>query len=137
MALDTYAVVEAGIEDVFDSLQLGQVTFSDATRGKNALMEVQSAFISMYRPSHRITVTASQDANVAAFLASGGQGEDISLNDVFETLGTGDVAGATTFATVKGGALAAGDRWQKITASTVKYLGNGDFTFTGETDSDW
>ena len=135
MALDTVAIVEAGIEDVFDSIQLGK-TSPDATRGRNAVMELQAAFISLYTPKEVIAIVDAQDADLATFFAAGGQGENININAVFETSGgTADVTD-NALATAKGGAVATGDKFQRTAAATVKYLG-ADFTFTGETDSDW
>jgi len=133
MALDTVAVVEAGIEDVFDSLQLGQVQFGDATRGKNALMEVQAAFNSMYTPSHVITVTDATDADLATFLSASGEGAAIGIGQVFQLVGTGDTTD-NAFAGLGGGGTL--DKYQKTTAALAIYLGE-DFTFSGEAESDW
>lgn len=135
MALDTVAIVEAGIEDVFDSIQLGK-TSPDATRGRNAVMELQAAFISLYTPVKVVAIVDSTDANGAAFFAATGQGAGININQVFET--SGGIADFTdnALATAKGGAVATGDKFQRTSATAVKYLG-ADFTFTGETDSDW
>jgi len=135
MALDTVAIVEAGIEDVFDSIQLGKPS-PDATRGRNALMELQSAFISLYIPADVIAISDATDADGAAFFASTGQGKNISINQVFETSGGTADWTDNALATAKGGAVASGDKFQRTSATAVKYLG-ADFTFTGEADSDW
>lgn len=134
MALDTVAIVEAGIEDVFDSIQLAKPR-GYAQKGLEAIMELQSAFYSSYIPSVVLTITDATDANGAAFFAASGEGSEISNGHVFGVLGIGDFTD-NALATAKGGAVAAADKFQRTSATAVKYLG-GEFTFTGEARSDW
>ena len=137
MAKDTVAIVEAAVEDVFGVLANGPKSNPDARRGINLLFELQSALISMYTPVKVVTIVDATDASPTAFFAATGQSEGkIGVGQVFET--QGGVADFTdnALATAKGGAVASGDKFERLTATTVKYLG-ADFTFTGETESDW
>ena len=135
MARDTVAIVEAGIEDVYDSMQLAKHSGA-GVRGRHAIMELQAAFVAAYMPNEVVTIVDAQDATVAAFLLVTGQGKRISIGQVFETAGgTADFTD-NALATAKGGAVASGDKFEVLTASTVKYLG-ADFTFTGEASSNW
>jgi len=81
-----------------------------------------------------LLVTDATDAGVSEFIG-GGEGDALSVGDVFRTLGTGDLTD-DIMATEKGSALAAGDVWVIDGADSNEYLGNNadgkPFDFAGE-----
>lgn len=136
MALETVANVETAVDAVFADLKLCKAVGPGAAqKGKEALLEVISAFRSCYVPSHVKTVADAVDADLATMLAAGGQLEGIDVGDVFEVTGTGDDV-LNGLQAAKGGAVAAGDKFEKLTATTVAYLGAG-FTFANSERADW
>lgn len=135
MALETVANVETAVDAVFADLKLTKPRGSAGQKGKEALIEIMSAYRAAYTPDHVRTVADGADATLAAMLDTGGQLENIDIGDVFEVTGTGDDV-LNGLQTAKGGAVAAGDKFEKLTVSTVKYLG-ADFTFANSERADW
>lgn len=135
MALETVANVETAVDAVFADLKLMKPRGSAGQKGKEALIEIMSAYRAAYTPDHVKTVADAVDANLTAMLAAGGQLEGIDVGDVFEVTGTGDDT-LNGLQAAKGSAVAAGDKFEKLTATTVAYLG-ADFTFANSERADW
>ena len=140
MALPNANAVKSAVETIYS------VFSDDKTRvgtrfGVQRLNELIGILNRTYGSPVNVAQTDSADANVAAFIGVGGEGEILAANSVFRlTNGASDLTD-NAFATAKGGAVAAGDVFAVNAAGNgVDYLGNNDgyaFDFAGETSEDF
>ena len=127
MALPTIAVAQAAVTSIY-SVLADRKTRARGRVGVAALNEIRQALVEAYAVDVDVLITDTTDASPTAAFLIGGEvgaafGRACAAGDIFSTSGgTADFTD-NALATAKGGAVASGDRFQVLSATTVGYLG--------------
>lgn len=147
MALPTVTVIEAAITGIFNALKDAKAREPAAHSRLLTLWEVIPTLRKIYTPDIAVSLTDSTDATAAAAIAATGQ-----LGLAWAAANTGETTfkvGATfsvdsvndftdnALGTAKGSAVASGDIFQVLTASTVGYVGAAQPDFTADEVADF
>lgn len=139
MALPTPGTVKAAVETIYAALAENK-TIQNARSAVLAFNEIAPALNRAYPGVADVAIVDETDANVAAFIGVGGQGEALDVGDIFRcTVATVDLTD-NALATAKGSAVAVGDVFSIETGTTVAYLGNNAgvaFDFAGVQPADF
>ena len=139
MALPTPGAVKAAVETIYAALAEDK-TILNARSAVQSFNEITPALNRAYPDVVDVAVVDETDANVAAFIGVGGQGEALGVGDIFRCVNATADLTDNALATAKGSAVAAGDVFSIETGSAVAYLGNNAgvvFDFAGATSDDF
>ena len=139
MALPTPGAVRAAVETLYAALTEDK-TIIGARTAVQSFNEIAPALNRAYPGVVDVAIVDETDANVAAFIGVGGQGEALDVGGIFRcTVATADLTD-NALATAKGSAVAVGDVFSIETGTTVAYLGNNAgvaFDFAGVQSADF
>ena len=132
MALPTIAEASAAVDDLY-AIFSHRKERQKNREAVNSLQQLRGAVINAYAADYNVLITDTTDASpTAAFGATGevglasaaaGKGATAGVGDIFTTSGgTADFTD-NALATAKGSAVASGDRFTVLSATTVGYLG--------------
>jgi hypothetical protein len=140
MAYETVAVVQAAVTSIYNAVAQRK-TLPRGRSAVAALNEIRQAIVEAYVTDVSVLISAAETiAN--AFLSTGvvglALGRDAVAGDTFTNTGTADFSTGTPLVTAKGGALAIGDRFEVLSASTVAFIGTStDVEMDDETVNDF
>lgn len=127
MAYETVAVVQAAVTSIYNAVSQRK-TLPRGRAAVAALNEIRQAIVESYVTDLSVLITDTTDASPTAAFVIGGQvgaafGRACVAGDTFTT--TGGTADFTDNAlqTAKGGAVATGDRFEVLSATTVGFMG--------------
>ena len=139
MALPTPGAVRAAVETLYAALTEDK-TIIGARTAVQSFNEIAPALNRAYPGVVDVAIVDETDANVAAFIGVGGQGEALDVGDIFRCVNATADLTDNALATAKGSAVAVGDIFSIETGTTAAYLGNNGgvaFDFAGATSDDF